>query len=126
MYSGHLECPCTDRIKKTTVPTFATLTSGVCAAIAADAATCFAATAEKLHASAAFVSAAMLGSQDEKSAAAARAAASAAPPPAPPCPALTNAVVATQCSGMHAYSAATSARMCRAQCCALNAHPAGR
>merc|ERR1719326_1141609 len=45
IYSGHLECPCTDRIVKTTERTYATQTSGVCSTRIADSETCFQAAA---------------------------------------------------------------------------------
>eukprot|EP00051_Salpingoeca_urceolata_P006258 m.83056 g.83056 ORF g.83056 m.83056 type:complete len:545 (+) comp14750_c0_seq2:647-2281(+) len=43
VYSGHLECPCTDRVNKFWVHTFATQTKGTCANQVNNASMCFAA-----------------------------------------------------------------------------------
>ena len=45
IYSGHLECPCTDRITKTITETFATQGNGQCASEVDTAASCFKASA---------------------------------------------------------------------------------
>mgnify|MGYP006091273867 FL=1 len=99
IYSGHLECPCTDRIVKTTVHTYATQTTGVCATPAASADACFAAVANELggHSLQSLRDTAVVD---------------------PKCPALSANVTATQCSGMLPYTAAKTSEACRAQCCA--------
>ena len=46
IYSGHLECPCTDRVTKTIKMTYATQHSGRCTAAVTTAALCFASAAD--------------------------------------------------------------------------------
>lgn len=45
-YSGHLECPCTDRITKTIIHTFKTVPTGACPTDVQEATVCFEAAAE--------------------------------------------------------------------------------
>lgn len=49
VYSGHLECPCTDRIIKTVNNVFATQGQGVCAMAVSTAEECFASAAKVRH-----------------------------------------------------------------------------
>ena len=100
-YSGHLECPCTDRIVKTVVHTYATEVTGTCPAAVAGAQACFDGAASVGVADS--VAAADDDDDDADDAT---------------CPSLDVKLDGTQCEGMHAVPNAASADACRAACCA--------
>ena len=100
VYSGHLECPCTDRIVKSSVHTYTTQLTGTCAAVVADAQSCFD------------------GAATVGVAASAALAASVRAPMSEACSTLNVNITGEQCSGMLPVKSAQSAAACRAACCA--------